>query len=155
MQDLTPKINDEGLALIKNAEGLRLKAYRCPAGVWTIGYGSTGPHVKAGTVITRETAEEMLRADVEGFEQVVASAVSAPLSSNQFSALVSFAYNVGSRKFRDSTLLWKLNRKDYAGAAEEFKKWVRGGGKVLPGLVKRRQAERALFLKPDNKEQQL
>lgn len=137
-------ISNAGIDLIKRFEGLRLKAYLCPAGVWTIGYGTT-KGVKAGQRITEAQAEELLRADVEKFELAVIRTVKAPLTQNQLDALVSLAYNIGNKAFGNSTLLRLLNAGDYAGAAKQFDRWTRGGGKVLPGLVKRRAAERALF----------
>ncbi len=140
------KINDAGLNLIKQSEGLELEAYVCPAGVLTIGYGTT-KDVYAGQRITQAEAEAFLRRDVERFEQAVRELVKVPLTSNQFSALVSFVYNVGEGAFADSTLLKKLNERDYQGAAEQFLRWVKGdGGESLPGLVTRREAERKLFL---------
>lgn len=139
-------INFDGLKIIKDAEGLRLKAYICPAGVLTIGYGSTGAHVKPGMVISELEAEQLLMKDLERFEEGVAK--SCPVAtSNQFSALVSFAFNVGTEALRTSTLRRLHNEGKYGEAAEQFGKWVRGGGKVLPGLVKRRAAEAALYRK--------
>jgi len=139
-------INPAGLKLVKEFEGLRLKAYRCPAGVLTIGYGHTGG-VREGQVITEAEAEELLKKDLLIFERGVKNYVKVPLTDNQFSALVSFAYNVGLGAFGKSTLLRKINSRDYNGAAAEFARWNRGGGKILPGLVRRREAEKALFNK--------
>lgn len=141
------RINAAGLQLIKDFEGLKLKAYKCPADVWTIGYGSTGAHVYEGLEITKERAEELLMEDLERFEEGVSRVSKVPLTSNQFSALVSFAFNLGVRALEKSTLLRKLNSGDYEGAANEFKKWVFAGGKKLAGLERRREAEKALFLK--------
>jgi GH24 family phage-related lysozyme (muramidase) len=142
-------INQEGLDLIKHFEGFRDKAYICPAGVLTIGYGTTGTRVRTGMVIDKKTAEQWLLEDVKKFEDGVESRVKVKLGSNQFSALVCFAYNVGIGAFDQSTMLRKLNNGDYTGAAAEFDKWVKGGGRTLPGLVRRRNSEKALFLKPD------
>lgn len=139
------KINSDGLKILKSFEGLELRAYKCPAGIWTIGYGSTGPHVKEGMVITEPEAEELLRKDLERFEAGVADLVSVPLSDNQFSALVVFSFNVGLGNLQSSTLLRKLNFADYLGAANEFTRWTKAGGKVLSGLVARRQKEKELF----------
>lgn len=139
------KINQEGLNLIKDFEGCRLKAYLCPAGVWTIGYGHT-QGVKPDMVITQLDADRFLLQDLKRFEEAVSSLVKVPITPNQFSALVSFAYNVGTGALYDSTLLRKLNNKDYKGAANEFLRWNKAGGKVLPGLTKRRIAERDLFI---------
>lgn len=140
------KTSDAGIALIKRFEGCRLKAYKCPAGVWTVGYGSTGPDVREGVVVSAARAEELLREDLRRFEAGVARLVTIPLLSNQHAALVCFAYNVGLGNLCESTLLKKLNRGDYRGAADEFLKWTKAGGRELPGLVKRRAAERELFL---------
>lgn len=142
------KISEEGLLLIKRFEGCKLQSYLCPAGVWTIGYGHT-VGVKKGQTITQAQADQMLADDLVQYEQAVMGLVNDEdkLTSNQFSALVSFAYNCGVANLRSSTLLRKVNAKDYVGAANEFGKWVNGGGKVLSGLVRRREAERALFVK--------
>lgn len=137
-------INAAGLQIIKDSEGLRLKAYVCPAGVLTIGYGSTGPHVLPGMVITEARADALLAEDLKRFEDWVA-ANCAPTTDNQFSALVSFAFNLGNGALKDSTLRRKHLEGDYAGAANEFGKWVRGGGNVLPGLVTRRRKEADLY----------
>jgi lysozyme len=144
--------NQAGVELIKEFEGLRLRAYRCPAGVWTIGYGTTvypnGRRVQMGDQCTMEQAVEYLTNDLKGFEHAVAKMVTVPLTENQFSALVSFAYNVGGGALSKSTLLRLLNAGDYAGAANQFRRWNLAAGNELPGLVKRRAAERELFLKP-------
>ena len=142
-------INQEGFNLIKHFEGFCTKAYYCPAGVLTIGYGTTGSRVKLGMSIDEKTAEQWLLQDVKKFVAGVKSLVKVKLGSNQFSALVSFTYNVGLGAFEKSTMLRKLNLSDYRGAAAEFDRWVKGGGKTLPGLVQRRNTEKALFLKPD------
>lgn len=142
------KTSPKGIALIKSAEGLRLKAYPDPGtgGLpWTIGYGSTSG-VTRNMVITEGQAEQMLAEDLARFERIVERAVRVPVTQGQFDALVSFTYNVGEGNFTKSTLLRQLNAGDTAGAAEQFSRWVHAGGKVLPGLVKRRAAERALFL---------
>jgi len=140
--------NPKGIRLIKVFEGLRLSAYQDAVGVWTIGYGTT-TNVYPGMVITEARAEELLRDDLKRFESAVNQFVDAPLNADQFSALVAIAYNIGENAFASSTLLRKLNSNDYAGAAEEFLKWVYAGGRVLAGLVRRRNAERALFLGED------
>lgn len=137
-------ISDDGLQLIRDAEGLRLTAYFCPAGILTIGYGTTG-NVQPGQTITKAEAEAMLRADVQKFERVVRDAVQVPVTQGQYDSLVSFCYNVGAKAFRNSTLLRQLNQSRYSDAAAQFSRWNKGGGKVLTGLVKRRAAERALF----------
>jgi len=142
------RINQRGLNLIKHFEGLVLTAYRDPVGIWTIGYGHTGPEVGPGDRITAAQAEALLRQDLVRFENGVRNLVKVPLNSNQFSALVSFTFNVGTGAFANSTMLRRLNQRDYRGAADQFSRWVYGGGRVLPGLVRRRNEERALFLAP-------
>lgn len=149
-QDLTPlattgRINRAGLDLIKSFEGLRLNAYQDAVGVWTIGYGHTRT-AAPGQRITLGQATALLRDDVATFERAVTRAVRVPITENQFAALVSFAYNVGSGALNSSTLLRRLNAGDVSGAADEFLRWNRAGGRVLAGLTRRRVAERALFL---------
>ena len=139
-------ISPAGIALIQAHEGLRLTAYRDPVGIWTIGYGSTGG-VRRGMTITRDQAVLRLYHDVDDAEAAINGRVTVPLTQQQFDALASFVFNVGGGAFRKSTLLKKkINAGDYAGAAEEFGRWVKAKGRVLPGLVTRRAAERALFL---------
>ncbi|WP_442786292.1 lysozyme [Leptothoe sp. PORK10 BA2] len=140
--------NASGIGLIKSFEGLRLKAYQDAVGVWTIGYGTTRG-VKPGQEITEAQAEALIKNDLARFEQDVNQAVRVPINDNQFAALVSFTYNVGSGAMRSSTLLRKLNNRDITGAADEFPRWNRAGGRVLAGLTRRRNAERALFLGQD------
>jgi lysozyme len=131
--------------LIKKFEGLSLKAYLCPAKVWTIGYGHT-KGVKAGDTITQAQADKMLADEVSAFAFSVFPLIKVPVNQNQFDALVSFAYNVGTGALGKSTLLRRLNEKQYSVAADEFLKWNKAGGVVLKGLVRRREAERLLFL---------
>ena len=135
------KINNEGLALIKSFEGCRLVAYKCPAGVWTIGYGHTAG-VTEGQVITQAQADNMLKSDMKKYEKYVADNVKIPLNENQFSALVSFCYNCGVGNLR--TLVKNRNAQQIADAMILYNK---ASGKVLAGLVRRREAERKLFLK--------
>lgn len=141
-------INAAGLQILKESEGLELKAYRDPVGIWTIGYGSTGPHVTPGKVITEAQADDLLREDLTRFESWVAKNC-APATDNQFSALVSFCFNLGEGALKDSTLRRKHMEGDYVGAAAEFGKWnkARVGGvlKELPGLTKRRAREAQLY----------
>lgn len=139
------KTSERGLALIRQFEGLRLSAYQDSVGVWTIGYGTTRG-VKPGQVITKSEADALLRADVQRFEVEVSRLVNVPVSQNQWDALISFTYNLGAANLESSTLLRLLNAGDYAGAAEQFPRWNKAGGKALKGLVSRRAAERALFL---------
>ena len=134
-----------GIDLIKKWEGLRLKAYLCPAGVPTIGYGHTGD-VKKGDIVTPKGAEELLRADLRRFEEGVSRLVRVKLNQGQFDALVSFSYNLGLGALSRSTLLKRVNKGDYYYAANEFLKWTRAGGKILKGLVARRKEERDLFI---------
>lgn len=137
-----------GIDLIKRFEGFRSQSYLCPAGVWTIGYGTTrikGQPVRPGMRCTEQQAEEYLRDDLEYFEDAVQQLVKVPLNQFQFDALVSFTYNLGEGNLGKSTLLRKLNQKDYKGAADEFLRWNKSGGTVLGGLVRRRAAERDLF----------
>lgn len=152
------KINEAGLDLIESFEGYFAKWYPDPAHGWkvpTIGYGHTAmsgpPSYKddPDLSLTKAQARALLRKDLGKYEAAVRKAVTVPLTDNQFSALVSFTYNLGPGNLRKSTLLRKLNKGDNAGAAREFKKWNRAGGRVLRGLTRRRLAERDLFLKKD------
>lgn len=141
------KINKEGLSIIKQCEGCRLKAYLCPSLIPTIGYGHT-TGVKLGDIITRADADRFLLQDIKRFEQAVSALVKVPINENQFSALVSFAFNVGVGNLKSSTLLKKLNLRDYKGCSNEFDRWVYGSNKKpLEGLKKRRKLERELFNK--------
>jgi lysozyme len=139
------RIGKAGLDLIKEFEGLKLRAYLCPAKVWTIGYGSTGPHVTAGKVITNAEAEDLLKEDLARFERAVTGFVTVPLTQNQYDALVSFAFNVGISALERSTLLRRVNAKRFDDVPAEFLKWNRAGGRPLAGLTRRRAAEAALF----------
>lgn len=145
-------LTQEGIDLIKQFEGWRSNAYQDSVGVWTIGYGHTSnagpPKVHSGLKITLSEGETILRRDLKTFENAVARNVTVPLNPNQYSALVSFCYNVGPGNFARSTLRRRLNTGDYLGASKEFLKWNKAGGTVLAGLVRRREAEQALFLKP-------
>jgi lysozyme len=138
------RTGDEGIALIRHFEGCRLDAYLCPAGVWTIGYGHT-KGVKEGETIDQEAAEAFLIEDLEEFEGYVTEMVEVPLSQSQFDALVSWTFNLGPGNLERSTLLAKLNQGEYTDVPFEIKRWTRAGGAILPGLVKRRNAEAALF----------
>lgn len=139
------RISPRGIALIKKYEGLRLKAYYCSAHVLTIGYGSTGKHVTPDMVITKEEAEELLKKDLVRFEGGVSN-LCPIINQNQFDALVSFAFNLGLGALQRSSLRMKVNRGEYESVPAEFKKWTRGGGRILPGLVKRREEEAKLFM---------
>lgn len=138
------RTSDNGLALIRRFEGLRLRAYKDSVGKPTIGYGTTRG-VTMGMTITAERAEALLREDVQRFEGHLDRLVRVPLTQGQWDALVSWVYNLGPTNLEQSTLLRLLNASDYAGAAAEIERWVHAGGKRLEGLVRRRAAERALF----------
>lgn len=140
------RVSSRGLDIIKACEGLYLQPYLCPANVWTIGYGSTRGVTKDTAPITEEEALVRLKIDVlNEAERPLKNLVKVQLNQNQYDALVSLVFNIGQGNFRASTLRQKLNRGDFEGAANEFKKWRRGGGKILPGLVKRREVEEKLF----------
>ena len=134
----------KGLTLIKFYESLKLQAYKCPAGIWTIGYGHTG-NVCVGDHITIEMALSLLAQDLKVQEDTI-NKLNLPLSQNKFDALVSFVFNCGTGNFANSTLKKKvvINSEDPA-IKDEFMKWTRGGGIVLPGLVKRRNEEQILY----------
>lgn len=139
------KINAAGLDLIKKFEGCRLKAYLDAVSVPTIGYGHI-QDVKMGQVITQHQADIILASDIEIYEERVDNLLGRlAVTSNQFSALVAFAFNLGITALANSTLMKRLKGDDATAAQAEFGKWVKAGGKVLPGLVKRRAAEAALF----------
>lgn len=140
-----PQINAKGLQLLKAFEGLELQAYQDAVGVWTIGYGTTSG-VRPGMVISAAQAEELLKRDLDRFERAVDELVTVPLTDDQFSALVTFVYNVGEGALESSTLLRWLNQRDYRGAADQLLRWDKAGGRALAGLTRRRKAERALFL---------
>lgn len=141
------KMNAAGMRILKECEGLYLNSYKCPAGVWTIGYGCT-KGIRPGMTISEAEAEEMLRKELTEFEKGVERILShIPLNENQFSALVSLTYNCGMEPITEGmTIRRKLEARDYRGAAEGFLLWNKGGGRVLPGLVKRREMEKKLFL---------
>lgn len=147
------RTNKAGLELIKSFEGWRSKAYKCPAGVWTIGYGHTSmagpPSVKPGMTISKDEGEEILRRDLKSYEEGVLSAIKVPLNSNQFSACVSLCYNIGIGAFKKSSVARFCNARQFSKAADAFALWNKAGGKVLPGLTRRRAAEAALFSKGD------
>jgi lysozyme len=141
--------SDAGLKLIKQFEGLRLKAYRCPAGVWTIGYGHTSaagaPEVRENLRISREEAETILKRDLVQFENAVSSMVKVPLTESQFDTMVSFAFNCGIAALRRSTLLKRVNAGAFEAVPAELMKWTKADGRELPGLVRRRRAEAVLW----------
>jgi lysozyme len=138
------KTSEEGVALIKHFEGCELEAYLCPAGVWTIGYGHT-LGVKEGDAIDQEAAEALLIEDLEEFEGYVREATEIDLKQNQFDALVAWVYNLGPGNLKESTLLNRVNYGPLSDVPAQIKRWTKAGGKELPGLVKRRAAEAALW----------
>ncbi|WP_442323775.1 lysozyme [Cernens ardua] len=141
--------SQRGLDLVENAEGLHLRAYQDGVGVWTIGYGHTRG-VRPGMVITAADAQAYLRSDLNAAERAVNTLVTVDINQNQFDALVDFTFNLGAGALAGSTLLRRLNDGDYDGAADEFGLWVHAGRKIELGLVKRRSAEKALFLRPQD-----
>jgi lysozyme len=141
--------SEAGLKLIKQFEGVRLKAYRCPAGIWTIGYGHTTaagpPEVREGMRITAAEADTLLKRDLGRFEAAVSAMVKVPLTQAQLDVLVSFAFNCGTAALRRSTLLKRVNASAFDAVPAELMKWTKADGKELPGLVRRRRAEAALW----------
>lgn len=144
------KTSAAGRAAIAQREGNKLKAYKDSVGIWTIGVGHTAaagpPAPKAGMTITAAQSDEILARDIPKYEKPVNDAVKVPLTQNQFDALVSLAFNIGGGAFAKSTLVKKLNKRDYGGAAAAFMSWDKAGGKRIPGLTTRRNAERKQFL---------
>jgi lysozyme len=137
-------ISKEGIALIKKFEGCELEAYKCPAGVWTIGYG----HIKGvqeGDVITLEEAEDMLVEELHEYENYINDMVTVGLTPFQFDALVAWVFNLGPTNLRESTLLRVLNEGNYEEVPAQIKRWNKAGGEVLNGLIRRREAEAFLF----------
>jgi lysozyme len=146
------KINRAGFDLIKRFEGCKLKAYQDVAGVWTIGYGHTaaagGPSPMRGMKISQIEADYILEGDLMKFEAAVSRALTRPANENQFAAMVSLCFNIGDGAFAKSSVFKFFNAGEMAKAANSFLLWNRAGGMVVPGLVKRRAAEMALFLAP-------
>jgi lysozyme len=134
-----------GFALTRSFEGLRLEAYQDSVGVWTIGYGHTGPEVHRGECINEPEADALLRADLAAAIRCVQRAVQVDLAQHQFDALVDFCFNAGRGNFLGSSLLRYVNHGKFDSAVVQFGLWVHAGGKVIPGLVRRRAAEAALF----------
>lgn len=139
------KVSNIGINLIKEFESCKLSAYKCSAGVWTVGWGSTGSAITDGTTWTQAQADARLAQDLAVFERGVDGSVHVELTQNMFNALVSLSYNIGLGDFHKSTLLKLLNVGDYAGAADQFLVWNKAGGKISKGLQRRRIAERKLF----------
>ncbi len=140
----------KGLTLTEQFEGCKLTAYQDQAGVWTIGYGHTGPDVARGLTITLEEAAALLEKDVRTAAAYVNDVVAVRLIQEEFDALVDFVFNLGRGTFERSTLLRELNAGNFAGAAAQFELWDRAGGAVVAGLLRRRQAEAALFKSNDS-----
>ena len=138
------KASSEGQALIQHFEGCELEAYLCPAGVWTIGYGHTFG-VEEGDVIDQEAAEALLIEDLEEFEGYVTALCQCGLEQHQFDALVSWVFNLGPGNLKSSTLLRRLNAGDLGAVPDEIRRWNKAGGRVLDGLVRRREAEAVMF----------
>jgi lysozyme len=141
-------LNQKGIDLVKKFEGCQLKAYPDPGSgnePWTIGYGHTGG-IKKGMTITQAQADAFLHSDLQSTAKLVKSALTCTLNDNQFSALVSFTFNLGIGNLKSSTLLKKVNSGAFSEASSEFLKWNKAGGRVLAGLTKRRQAEADLFM---------
>ena len=155
------KVSDKCIHMIMHHEGVRSKPYQCPALLWTVGVGHVidPTHAKvpmadrkqlpipAGwdRVLSNDEIMDILKADLNRFEQGVLRLIKVPLTQGQFDALVSFSFNVGLGNLQNSTLRMKVNRGDFEGASEQFLVWTKAGGKVLKGLVTRRTDEQALF----------
>lgn len=139
------RYSSAGLALTKRYEGLRLKSYRDSGGIWTVGYGHTGQDVTEDRCVTELEAEALLRADLRSAIDCVNRAVCVPLEQGQFDALVDFAYNAGRGNLLRSTLLTYVNARKLQEAVGQFGLWINVNGKPLPGLVRRRSAEAAMF----------
>lgn len=148
MNSPTKTTGQHGLDLIKSFEGLRLTTYKDIVGIATIGYGHVENPLPPGgsRTITQQQAGTILQEDLQRFERALNAMLQVDVTQNQFDALISFSFNLGSRNLQDSTLLKKLHAGDVAGAANEFLKWNRAGGKAVDGLTRRREAERQLFL---------
>lgn len=134
-----------GFEMTRSFEGLSLNAYQDVAGIWTIGYGHTGPDVTPGQTITEPEAEALLRGDLAHAVTCVNRTVNVPIGQPQFDALVDFCFNVGRGNYLSSTLLRLVNLGDFTQAAAQFALWIHAGGEVVPGLVRRRKAEAERF----------
>lgn len=146
------RTSTDGIELIKSFEGCKLRAYKDVVGVWTIGYGHTGPDVKFGMEITSRQAGALLADDLRRFEDAVRAATLGKANQHQFDAMVSLAFNIGIAGFNRSTVLKAHNRRDFAAASRAFSLWNKAGGKPWPGLTRRRAAEAALYLQSDEAE---
>lgn len=139
------KTSQEGIELIKKFEGCKLAPYVCSGGVLTIGYGHTGADVAEGQEISQECAEQLLKEDLAEFEGYVNKMVEPELTQCQFDALVAWTFNLGPTNLSTSTLLKRLNSDELNDVPYQIKRWNKAGGKVLDGLVRRREAEALLF----------
>ena len=137
-------ISQEGISLIKKFEGCELEAYQCAAGVWTIGYGST-KNVKEGDTLTQKEADNLLLHEMQEYEGYIKELIKVPLKQNQFDALVSWVFNLGPANLKASTMLKFLNAGDYHLIPSQIKRWNKANGKVLEGLIRRREAEALMF----------
>jgi len=137
-------ISNEGISLIKKFEGCELESYQDSVGIWTIGYGHT-KNIKEGMTISKEQADNMLLNELDEYCEYVEKAVDVTLKQCEFDALVAWTYNLGPTNLNKSTMLKKLNNKEYQDVPHEIKRWNKAGGKVLQGLVRRREAESLLF----------
>lgn len=147
------QVSDKGIELIKSFEGCSLTAYPDPGtsgAPWTIGYGWTGnvdgKPIRPGMKIDQSTADRLLRTGIVSYDQAVNKMLKVKVTQNQYDALVSLAYNIGTRALSTSTLMKRVNNGDYGYAADEFLRWNKSGGKVMPGLTNRRKAEREVFM---------
>jgi lysozyme len=138
------QISQEGLALIKKFEGCELEAYKCPAGVWTIGYGHT-KDVKEGDKINKDEANYLLQEEMIEFESYIDDMVEVELNQSQYDALCAWVYNLGPSNLGSSTLLKVLNEGKYEEVPQQIKRWNKANGEVLTGLIRRREAEALLF----------
>lgn len=142
-------LSQNGINLIKKFEGFKADAYQDGGGVWTVGYGTTfiyGRHVIKGDHLDEPAAQDYMIKTANGFLQSVSSFIKVQLTQNQIDAIACFIYNLGVDQFENSTLLRKLNAKDFQGAADQFSRWIYDNGQVVQGLIRRRAAERSLFL---------
>src|SRR5277367_6300434 len=137
--------SNTGLTLTKKFEGLKLNAYQDQVGVWTIGYGHTGPTVHGGLIITQDQADQLLQSDIASSVACVNRAVNSAINQNQFDALVDFVFNLGCAALLSSTLLRDVNAGNFTAATQQFLRWDHARGVVISGLLRRRQAESDLF----------
>jgi len=139
------EISQDGIDLIKKFEGFSSRAYLCPAGVLTIGFGHTGKDIKRTDIITEENAEDLLKSDLAWVEEVINEKTKTELTQNQFDALCSLVYNIGASAFSNSTLLRLINAGNLAAVPAQFLRWDKANGKPLAGLTRRREAEKKLW----------